>query len=129
MAEPRIDPDLKGVVLDSACELATELHDGGDRGSRVNRSICCDEHLKWSRSGHGRVSSRAFQSIVGAMGHLELRSHPMRRYFASALAGVTSGTAACATNPRPVPVYASPADWEALAGRWRGSYTTSEPNR
>ena len=32
-------------------------------------------------------------------------------------------------EPSAGPVYASPADWEALAGRWRGSYTTSEPNR
>ena len=63
------------------------------------------------------------------MRHLDLRPHAMRRYLAIVIAGVTIGAAACATNPRPVPVYASPADWEALAGRWRGSYTTSEPNR
>jgi len=53
----------------------------------------------------------------------------MRRYLASALAAMAIGAAACATNPRSVPVSASPADWEALAGGWRGSYTTSEPTR
>jgi hypothetical protein len=31
---------------------------------------------------------------------------------------------ACAYNPRVVPVHASRADWEILAGRWRGEYTT-----
>jgi len=39
------------------------------------------------------------------------------------------GLVACAGNPRPVTVFASRADWEILAGRWRGSYTSSVPNR
>lgn len=39
------------------------------------------------------------------------------------------GAAGCAGNPAPVPVLASRADWEILAGRWRGSYTSSTPNR
>jgi hypothetical protein len=39
------------------------------------------------------------------------------------------GLVACAGNPRPVTVLASRADWEILAGRWRGSYTSSVPNR
>jgi hypothetical protein len=45
------------------------------------------------------------------------------------VAAITLGAAACAYNPQPVPVYASRADWEILAGHWRGSYTTSPSGR
>lgn len=39
------------------------------------------------------------------------------------------GLAGCAGNPRPVTVFASRADWEILAGHWRGSYTMSAAKR
>jgi hypothetical protein len=35
----------------------------------------------------------------------------------------------CAGNPPPFSVFASRADWEILAGRWRGSYSTSSEQR
>ena len=37
--------------------------------------------------------------------------------------------AACAGNPRSVPVFASRADWEILSGHWSGSYSTSPSTR
>ena len=45
------------------------------------------------------------------------------------VAVLTFGGGACAYNPPPVPVYASRADWEILAGRWQGIYTTSSSGR
>jgi len=42
---------------------------------------------------------------------------------------VSLGTAACAGNPPPVPVFAGRADWEILNGHWSGSYSTSSPGR
>jgi len=42
---------------------------------------------------------------------------------------MTLSFGACAGNPSPVPVYASRADWEILSGHWRGTYSTSVPDR
>jgi hypothetical protein len=53
----------------------------------------------------------------------------LHRGLALAIMTTTIGWASCAGNPPPVPVFASRADWEILAGRWRGSYTSSTPNR
>jgi hypothetical protein len=39
------------------------------------------------------------------------------------------GGSACAYNPPPVPVFASRADWEILAGNWRGGYTATSQGR
>jgi hypothetical protein len=49
--------------------------------------------------------------------------------IAFGVAALTFGGAACAYNPPPVPVYASRADWEILAGHWQGTYTTSSSGR
>lgn len=46
-----------------------------------------------------------------------------------AVAAIGLGESACAYNPPPVPVYASRADWEILAGHWTGTYTTSSTGR
>lgn len=43
-----------------------------------------------------------------------------------AVAGVLAG---CAANPSPVPVQASAADREYLAGRWEGTYESQETGR
>lgn len=51
------------------------------------------------------------------------------RAAALVLLSIVAGTAACAGNPAPVPVYATRADWETLSGRWSGSYSTSTPRR
>jgi hypothetical protein len=53
----------------------------------------------------------------------------LRRAVVLVSIAMTIGAAGCAGNPPPVPVFASRADWEILAGRWRGSYTSSTPNR
>jgi len=39
------------------------------------------------------------------------------------------GGSACAYNPPPVPVFGTRADWEILAGNWRGGYTATSPGR
>jgi hypothetical protein len=44
-------------------------------------------------------------------------------------AAICLGGFACASNPAPVQVNASRADWEILSGRWRGSYSTTQPGR
>jgi hypothetical protein len=53
----------------------------------------------------------------------------VRRHLVVAIAVATIASAACVANPPLVRVFASRADWEILAGRWRGSYTTSAANR
>ena len=54
----------------------------------------------------------------------------MRNHIiAFGVAALMVGGAACAYNPPPVPVYASRADWEILAGHWTGTYTTSSTGR
>ena len=54
----------------------------------------------------------------------------MRNHIiAFGVAVLTFGGAACAYNPPPVPVYASRADWEILAGNWRGGYTATSQGR
>ena len=60
---------------------------------------------------------------------LDVRQQPRRRHLVIAIIAMTIGSAACAGNPPPVPVFASRADWELLAGRWRGSYSTSAAAR
>jgi hypothetical protein len=60
---------------------------------------------------------------------LDLRQRGPCRSVVLGIIAMTIGSVACAWNPPPVPVFASRADWESLAGRWRGSYTTSAPNR
>lgn len=45
------------------------------------------------------------------------------------VAAISLGGSACAYNPRPVQMDASRADWEILAGNWRGGYTTTSPGR
>jgi hypothetical protein len=45
------------------------------------------------------------------------------------LSSISFGGFACAYNPSPVQMDASRADWEILAGQWRGSYTTASPGR
>jgi hypothetical protein len=52
-----------------------------------------------------------------------------RRHLVIAILAVTIVSGACVGNPRPVPLHASRADWETLAGRWRGSYETAAPSR
>jgi hypothetical protein len=56
---------------------------------------------------------------------------PIRSRLLLALAACSMvwGVDACAGNPPPVPVYATRADWEILSGHWRGSYSTSVPER
>jgi hypothetical protein len=51
------------------------------------------------------------------------------RHLVRAILAVTIVSGACVGNPRPVPLYASRADWETLAGRWRGAYETAAPSR
>ena len=56
----------------------------------------------------------------------------MRRWLTLLAAGAAIAIAgfACASNPRPVPLDASPADWELLTGRWLGDYTiTASPRQ
>ena len=72
----------------------------------------------------GRLCS-AFRSPCSYSGR-----HPIGHLLLTLAAVVTMlGVGACVGNPPPVPVYASRADWEILAGRWNGSYSTSSPER
>jgi hypothetical protein len=50
---------------------------------------------------------------------------------AAPLLGIAIGAASpgCASNPAPVPVDASAADWEILSGQWRGTYSTTPQGR
>lgn len=45
------------------------------------------------------------------------------------LTSLSLTSAACAFNPAPVQLDASRADWEILAGQWRGTYTTTPQGR
>lgn len=60
---------------------------------------------------------------------VDLREPTIRQHLTIAIVAITIVSSGCVGNPPPVPVFASRADWESLAGRWRGSYTTSAPNR
>jgi hypothetical protein len=42
---------------------------------------------------------------------------------------IGAATPGCASNPAPVPVDASRADWEILAGQWEGTYSTTPQGR
>ena len=42
---------------------------------------------------------------------------------------IGAATPGCASNPAPVPVDASRADWEILAGQWQGTYSTTPQGR
>ncbi|HEU4935585.1 MAG TPA: hypothetical protein VFT39_03960 [Vicinamibacterales bacterium] len=59
----------------------------------------------------------------------DLDQRRLRRSVILAIIAMMIGSGACAANPPLVPVFASRADWEILAGRWTGSYTTSAANR
>ncbi len=61
--------------------------------------------------------------------HADLLQRELRRFALLATIVVTIGSAACAGNPALVPVFANRADWETLAGRWRGSYSSAASNR
>lgn len=51
----------------------------------------------------------------------------VRAIVAGAL--VAACSAGCGFAMRPVPLDATPADWEALAGEWRGDYTMTGHDR
>lgn len=63
--------------------------------------------------------------------HTNSGQRPIRRTLLLAVVAFSTalGVGACAGNPPPVPVYASRADWEILSGHWRGTYSTSVPDR
>ena len=82
----------------------------------------------FARREMGRTFSRDPMSSWCST-HADWGQRRLRRPVVLAIMVVTIGSAACAGNPPLVPVFASRADWETLAGRWRGSYTTSAPNR
>jgi hypothetical protein len=50
-------------------------------------------------------------------------------WVAAGLSASILSVVSCAGNPAPVPVSASRADWEILAGHWRGTYSTASPSR
>ena len=60
---------------------------------------------------------------------LDIRRWLARGHLAVAIAATTIASAACVAPPPAVPMFAGRADWEILAGHWRGSYTTSAANR
>jgi hypothetical protein len=67
--------------------------------------------------------------LVCCSTHGSLRHQRPRRGVSLAIMAMTIGLTACAGNPALVPVFASRADWEILAGHWKGSYTSRTPRR
>jgi len=53
----------------------------------------------------------------------------LRREVAASLLGLTVTLAGCGPAMRPVKFEATPADWKALAGEWRGEYSLSAYDR